>query len=138
MNLEAELIMKLHVQCQGDMDVKDDGSGYLKVIPIVGGTFEGKINGSIVPGGADWNTSRSNNTGHVFAKYLLKTDDGEYIGIENEGKINNNENLEIKTSPRFQVDSNSKYSWLNTGVYVASLNPGQVKGQIEIIIYKMK
>ncbi len=138
MNLEAELIMKLHVQCQGDMDVKDDGSGYLKVIPIVGGTFEGKINGSIVPGGADWNTSRSNNTGHVFAKYLLKTDDGEYIGIENEGKINNNENLEIKTSPRFQVDSNSKYSWLNTGVYVASLNPGQVEGQIEIIIYKMK
>ena len=138
MNLEAELIMQLHVQCQVDMDIKDDGSGYLKVIPIVGGTFEGEVKGTIVPGGADWNTTRNNNTSHVFAKYLLKTDDGEYIGIENEGKINNHELLEIKTSPRFQVDSSSKYSWLNTGVYVASLIPGDLEGQIEIFIYRMK
>lgn len=138
MNLEAELIMHLHVQCQVDMEVKDDGGGYLRVIPIVGGNFQGKVNGTIVPGGADWNTSRNNDTSHVFAKYLLKTDDGEYIGIENEGKINNLEPLEIKTTPRFQVDSNSKYGWLNNGVYVASLMPGELEGQIEIVIYRMK
>jgi len=76
MTLEAELIMKIHVQCEKDMEVKSDGSGYLRVIPIVGGTFEGKINGTVVPGGADWNTQRENGISHVFAKYLLKTDDG--------------------------------------------------------------
>jgi len=137
MILEAEVIMKLQVQCSECLEVKNDGSGYLRVIPIIGGTFEGKINGEVVQGGADWNTSRENGTGHVFAKYLIKTDDGEYIAIENEGKININDKSYIKTSPRFQVDTTSKYSWLNSGVYVASLDGGKKEGQVEITIYKM-
>jgi hypothetical protein len=137
MKLDAELIMKLKVLCNESLDVKNDGSGYLRVIPIIGGTFEGKINGEVIQGGADWNTSRENGTGHVFAKYLIKTQDGEYIGIENEGKININDKNYIKTFPKFQVDFNSKYAWLNTGVYVASLEAGNQEGQVEIIIYKM-
>ncbi|MEG6571537.1 DUF3237 domain-containing protein [[Clostridium] cellulosi] len=137
MTLEAELIMKIHVQCEKDMEVKSDGSGYLRVIPIVGGTFEGKINGTVVPGGADWNTQRENGISHVFAKYLLKTDDGVYIAVENEGKIPNGSKALIKTSPRFQVDDNSKYAWLNSGVYVGSLTIGEKEGQIEITVYKM-
>lgn len=139
MNLEAELIMKLQVKIENSLDVKDDGSGYLRVIPIIGGTFEGKINGTIVPGGADWNTARENGISHVFAKYLLKTEDGEFIAIENEGKINFGEGLsKIVTSPRLQADSKGNYAWLNTGVYVGSLEVGKVEGMVEITIYKMK
>lgn len=137
MTLEAELIMKIHVQCEKVMEVKDDGSGYQRVIPIVGGTFEGKINGTVVPGGADWNTQRENGIAHVFAKYLLRTDDGFYIAVENEGKIANGSESLIKTSPRFQVDGDSKYAWLNSGVYVGSLAGGEKEGQVEITVYKM-
>lgn len=137
MNLQAELIMKLHVQCEKTMEVKNDGSGYLRVIPIIGGTFEGKLNGEIVSGGADWNTSRDNGVAHVFAKYLIKTEDGEYIAIENEGKIRFDEKSIIKTSPRFQADSKGNYAWLNSGIYVASLEPGAKEGQVEITVYKM-
>lgn len=136
MKLEAELIMKLHVECERSMDVKNDGSGYLRVIPIIGGTFEGKINGVIVAGGADWNTAREDNTAHVFAKYLLRTTDGEFIAVENEGKIGPEDN-DIKTSPRFQADSTGKYAWLNRGVYVASLQAGNKEGQVEIIVYQL-
>jgi hypothetical protein len=136
MNLYAELIMKLHIQCDRDMEVKNDGSGYLRVIPIVGGTFEGKINGEVIPGGADWNTTRENNIAHVFAKYLLKTDDGEFIAIENEGKIIFDHKNFITTSPRFQADWAGKYAFLNTGVYVASLDVGE-EGKIDITVYKM-
>lgn len=137
MTLDAELVMKIHVRCEKDMEVKNDGSGYQRVIPIVGGTFEGKISGTVVPGGADWNTKRENEVFHVFAKYLLKTDDGFYIAVENEGKIANAYEAFIKTSPRFQVDGDSKYAWLNSGVYVGSLAGGKEEGQVEITVYKL-
>lgn len=137
MDLQAELIMKLHVQCEKLMEVKNDGSGYLRVIPIVGGTFEGKLCGEIISGGADWNTARDNGVSHVFAKYLIKTSDNEYIAIENEGKIRFEEDGFIRTSPRFQADTNGKYAWLNSGVYVASLQVGPGEGQIEITVYKL-
>jgi len=101
MTLDTELIMKLHVNCDLDMEVKSDGSGYLRVIPITGGYVEGKVNGSVVIGGADWNTTRENGIAHVFAKYLIKTEDGEYIAVENEGKIRFDEASKIKTTPRF-------------------------------------
>lgn len=137
MILDAELIIKLQVQCEKEMEVRNDGSGFLRVIPIVGGTFEGKISGEIVPGGADWNTEREDGTAHVFAKYLLKTDDGEFIAIENEGKINFKESGFIKTVPRFQADLSGKYAWLNYGVYAGSLEGGKKEGQVEITIYKL-
>ena len=139
MNLEAEEVLKLVVQCEKDMEVKNDGSGFLRVIPIVGGSFEGKIRGTVVSGGADWNTTRENKIAHVFAKYLLKTEDGEYIAIENEGKIDwNAEPGIIKTVPTFQADHMGKYAWLNSGVYVGKLEGGKEEWQVEITIYKLK
>ncbi len=137
MVLQAELIMKLHVQCADTMEVKNDGSGYLRVIPIIGGTFEGKLCGEVVSGGADWNTTRENGVAHVFAKYLIKTEDGEYIAIENEGKIRFEDSSVIKTSPRFQAAAEGRYAWLNSGVYVASLEAGKFEGQVEITVYQL-
>lgn len=135
MTLNAQPVMNLHVQCEKCKDVKNDGSGYLRVIPIIGGTFDGKLSGTILPGGADWNTRFENGRSHAFAKYMLKTDDGEFIAVENEGKIDREEKAYIKTMPRFQADENGKYGWLNSGVYVASLKLGQAEGQIEISVF---
>ncbi|MGB4661454.1 MAG: DUF3237 domain-containing protein [Mobilitalea sp.] len=137
MTLDTEFIMKLHVNCEPDLEVKSDGSGYLRVIPIIGGYVEGKVNGRVVPGGADWNTTRENGIAHVFAKYLIKTEDGEYIAVENEGKIRFDEASVIKTTPRFQANDTGNYAWLNVGVYVASLDSGKEPGQVEITVYKM-
>lgn len=137
MNLAAEHIMTLHVQCSDSLDVKNDGIGYLRVIPIIGGTVEGKINGEVVSGGADWNTSLESGWAHVCAKYLIKTSDGEYIDIHNEGKIRFDLDSKIKTSPKFNADINGKYAWLNYGVYVASLDAGHKEGQVVITVYKL-
>lgn len=138
MILEAEEILRIHVECGKNIEIKEDGSGYLRVIPIIGGWFEGKINGTIVPGGADWNTQKSNGISHVFAKYVLRTEDGECIAIENEGKIDFRQNEQrIKTVPTFQADHESRYAWLNTGVYVGELGGGKEEGQVEIVIYRL-
>ena len=56
-SLAAELILELDVEIAQPMIVGQTPKGYLKVIPITGGTFCGQeLKGEIVPGGADWNT----------------------------------------------------------------------------------
>ncbi len=126
MKLEAEKILSIHVRCASEFEVKDDGAGFLRVIPITGGTFEGKISGEVV------------GISHVFAKYLLKTDDGVYIAVENEGKIDFSDTAQIiKTAPRFQTDDKGRYAWLNTGVYVGALEGGSEPGSVEITVYRL-
>lgn len=137
MNLEAEHIMTIHVQCSDSFDVKGNGTGFLRVIPIIGGRVEGKIEGEVVPGGADWNTTYDSGLSHLCAKYLIKTRDGEYIDIQNEGNIRFDLDSKIKTSPSFKADINGKYAWLNYGIYAASLDPGVQEGQVIITVYKL-
>ena len=100
--------------------------------------MEGKICGEVVPGGADWNTSLEADISHVCARYLIKTDDGEYIDVHNEGNIRFDINSKIKTSPKFKADIKGKYAWLNYGVYVAALDFGNQEGQVIITVYKLK
>lgn len=139
MHLEADRIMTIKVQCGSNYEVKEEGRGYLRVIPIEGGTVEGKVCGEVVPGGADWNTTLDSDSkiAHVFAKYLIRTPDGDYIDVQNEGLIKGDTQDKIKTSPRFKADLKGQYAWLNHGVYVASLDPGDEDAQVIITVYKL-
>ena len=135
-NLAAEEVLHIKVRCGEVMPVGAGPEGRLNVIPLIGGEVDGIFKGTVVSGGADW--SITNNCGnHVFAKYLLKTDSGEYIAIENEG-ILTDEKRRISTVPKFYLDRNSKYNELNSGVYVASLEVGGPEFIVDIHIYKMK
>lgn len=144
--LDAELIMELRVSCPNRLEVGENQFGYLRAILIDGGEFRGKLNGRIVPGGADWNmgyggdSPESVKAAHVFAKYLLQTDDGVYIAVENQGY--RDKTLEsqpyIVTTPTFHAPK-GRYEWLNYGVFVGSLS-GSVKDGIQgvdIKIYQM-
>jgi hypothetical protein len=123
MELNAKLVMELSVDIGEIQVVGKTSKGYLRVIPITGGTFSGDICGEIIPGGADWNTRLNNGLTHVFAKYTMKTDDGVYISVENEGYLEDGLSKSlIKTVPKFQVEEDGKYGWLEHGVFVASLN----------------
>ncbi len=136
--LEAELVMVLNVECTSFYDVGETQQGYLRVIPIIGGDVQGKVKGKVISGGADWNRDLGRGYSHVFAKYMIQTDDGAYISIENEGLIDqSDEGSRIKTRPKFEVSKDSKYEWLNYGVYVGSLEAGSVKDSVLIHIYKL-
>ncbi|WP_313560143.1 DUF3237 domain-containing protein [Ruminiclostridium cellobioparum] len=140
MQLEADLVMELTVEIGAVLEVGKTLKGYLRLIPIIGGTFSGKgIKGIVIPGGYDWNTAIDENISHVLAKYTLKTEDGQYISIENEGYIDAKaENSVVRTTPRFQV-AQGKYEWLCSGVFVASLQVEQTgTPSVKINVYKMK
>jgi hypothetical protein len=139
-SLQADEIMRLQVKLGTLEIVGPTGAGRLQVIPIIGGTFTGeKLNGKIVPGGADWNTTWQDGIAHVFAKYLLETEDGEFIAIENEGLIDPGSETVIKTKPTFKANNAGKYRALNHGVYVGELSgTPDVQDSVDIIIYKLK
>lgn len=139
MSIENELILTIKADLGENMIIGNINEGLLKVIPILGGTFSGKyINGVLMPGGADWNIKFNDTFSYVSAKYVLKTYDGVYIVIENQGTINKaNKNQIIKTATRFQVDKSSKYKWLSDHIYVGSINSTEDKYKIEINIYKL-
>ena len=138
-SLNAEEVMRLTVTVGQAYKVGRVNGGVMQVIPITGGIMSGgKINGSVVPGGADWGTLRDDGLAHVYAKYLLKTDDGEFIVIENEGLFEPDTKSIIKTSPRFVANCKGKYLFLNEGVYVGELvSTPNVKDSVDIVIYRM-
>lgn len=107
--------------------------GIRRIIPITGGRFRGPaISGDVLPGGADWNLSRTaDGSGQVEAAYYLRTDDGVLLRIENVGHGRRSgppqadaatgETLHMYTVPSF-VAPKGRYEHLNYGVFVGTLS----------------
>lgn len=138
MQLEAQQVMQLYVTIDPGLNVGPTLRGKLNVIPITGGSVTGKVSGRVVPGGADWNTEVEPGLSHVFAKYVIQTDDGEFISVENEGTIRWEEERSIVTVPRFLVSKESRYRWLQSGVFVGALQGAEGNPSAVIItIYQL-
>ena len=60
--------------------------GERRIINILGGTVEGtKLQGKILPGGADWQIVRADGVVHLHACYTLESDTGAKILVDAEG-----------------------------------------------------
>jgi Protein of unknown function (DUF3237) len=109
--------------------------GKRRIIPITGGTFEGpNMKGTIVSGGADWQTLRADGSADLEARYTLKTDDGVLIYIQNKGvrhakpeilaRLAKGEKVDpkeyyMRTSAVFEV-AEGKYAWLAKAVVIST------------------
>ena len=61
-------------------------AGRRRIVPILGGTFEGSgLKGRIQPGGADWQIVRADGFTELDTRYTLETDDGKLIYVQNVG-----------------------------------------------------
>lgn len=100
--------------------------GTRNIIPITGGTLSGKVTGKVLPGGADYQNLASPAT--IDARYLWQTSDGEVIIVRNGGSFG-------LLAPSFEVRMDSKYAWLNRGLYLSS-NPGPGSGGVMLIFYE--
>ena len=66
---------------QGEIDDKRH-----RFIGITGGSVYGpEMQGTVLPGGGDWQTIANDGLTEVLARYSLKTDDGTVIAIVNAG-----------------------------------------------------
>jgi hypothetical protein len=102
--------------------------GNRNIIPITGGTLNGKITGKVLPGGADYQNLANPMT--IDARYLWQTSDGEVIIVRNGGSMG-------LLAPAFEVRVDSKYAWLNKGLYLSS-NPGIGAGGVGLTFYESR
>ncbi len=120
-----ELIRENVTLAAGQM-VGPTKKGTRNIIPITGGTLSGKITGKVLFGGADYQNLA--NPATIDARYLWQTDDGEVIIVRNGGTFG-------LLAPAFEVRVDSKYAWLNKGLYLSS-NPGVGSRGVALTFYE--
>jgi hypothetical protein len=80
------------------------------------GTISGeKINGSVMPGGLDFQLSFSNGGMEIEEIFVLRTSDGKYIYLRSAGTAA--DPGDVRMVPDFEAPNASSYSWLNEGKY---------------------
>ena len=111
-------------------------SGNLRrVIPIAGGDVLGpRIRGRVLPGGADFQIMRADGVTDLEARYVIETEEGQLIYVENSGvrygppelmeKLRRGEAVDpaliyFRTTPRFETAAPG-YEWLMRNLFLCS------------------
>jgi Protein of unknown function (DUF3237) len=142
-----EFVCELKVKLKAPYVVGDTPHGLRRIIPIVGGSFEGpKMKGEILDGGADWQIVRKDGVAELEAHYQIKTDDGVIIYIKNTGlrvatpevaaRIGRGEAVPpneyyFRAVPKFEAPA-GKYEWVNNAIFICKgiRNPDNVTIQV--------
>ncbi|WP_158220517.1 DUF3237 family protein [Kineosporia sp. A_224] len=128
---ELELVARLTVTISEPIEVGAVDAGYLRVIPITGGTVEGPlVVGEVLALGADWNLRVREGRELVSARYLIRTDDGVVLSVTNEGVLSvSGTSVTGVTRPRIEAP-HGRYAWLNDAVLTGTLAPVVENGVI--------
>ena len=137
------LAFTIRVQVGPPTELGQVPRGRRRIIPILGGTFEGpNIRGKVVPGGADWQIVRGDGFAELDTRYMLQTDSGQLIYIQNAGirhappevtkKLLAGEAVDpsqvyFKTIPTFETSA-PELQWLTRSIFIGTgeRNPSDV------------
>lgn len=142
MSVEADFVFEVVAQVDAPLIIGQSSHGLRRVVPILGGTVTGpRLNGTVIPGGADWQFIRPDGVLSLEARYTLKTEDGTLILVTNRGmrhgppdiieKIGRGEPVPadsyyFRTVAEFEAPIGA-YDWLNKALFlgVAERKAGQ-------------
>ena len=109
--------------------------GERRMIGIIGGTVSGlKLNGRVLPGGADWQIIRSDGAADIKARYTIETGAGALIMVTSEGlrhgppevmdRLRRGEEVDpaeyyFRTVPEF-IAPEGPYDWLNKSIFICA------------------
>ena len=108
--------------------------GRRRIIPITGGKVTGQLNGTVLPGGADFQLVVSDTCADLDARYLLRLDDGEHVfvmnralrrgSVEDIAKLVRGEPVDpaaiyFRCAPTFEVSSPA-LAWLTESLFVGT------------------
>jgi Protein of unknown function (DUF3237) len=84
--LGKEPIFTIHAELEAIMNLGRTPYGERHVIGIVGGTVRGaKLNGRILPGGADWQIVRGDGAADISARYTIESEAGARVLVSSDG-----------------------------------------------------
>ena len=129
------LLLEIRATLGAPILVGDVPEGTRRVVPVVGGTFEGPgLRGNLLPGGADWQYLRHDGVMIVEAQYLLRTDADVVIQVDNCGMRHGPEQVmrrlgagesvdpaeySFRATPRLTAPA-GRYAWLNRRIFLCS------------------
>jgi Protein of unknown function (DUF3237) len=107
---KLELAFELHAEVGKPDEVGVVPGGTRRVVPILGGTFTGTgLKGKILPGGADHQLLQPDGFTQLEARYILQTDQGELLYINNRGMRHGPPEVLQKLNAGERVDQNLIY-----------------------------
>ena len=134
--LQTEFVYEAIVEIGSWVDVGEAPSGHRRYIPITGGTFRGdRIQGVVLPGGADWQTERPDGVTEVDALYSMKCDDGTVLIVHNSGIIAEGGKY-LRTSPHVEAPK-GPHDWLNRSFFLGSIAGGPRPGTVAIRVFRV-
>jgi len=135
-DFKTELVLEAKVEIGSMVNVGESKRGTRRIIPITGGTFSGpNIKGTVLPMGEDWQLTRPDGATELNATYLLKTDDGVVIRINNQVLMGSGATRSVID---FEAPLNSPYAYLNKSVFLGTLGMGQGQpSHVVITVYKV-
>jgi len=132
---KLSLAMTLTVRVGPPTELGNVPRGRRRIIPILGGTFEGpKVRGKVLAGGADWQIVRGDGLAELDTRYMLQTDAGSLVYIQNAGirhappdvtkKLLAGEAVDpsqvyFKTVPTFETSA-AELQWLTRSIFVGT------------------
>ncbi len=117
--------------------------GGRNIVWITGGTFKGpNMEGTVIPGGADWQLVRPDGVTELDARYTLKTNDGVIVYVNNRVLSRPDPASKDPASPgqyrrcvlSFEAPLGSKYEWLNKFVFLGTLTSATTDTEAAVII----
>jgi len=130
---QLEAICDLHVLIGTPIELGQTSIGLRRIIPITGGTVQGAINGSILPGGSDTQLLlNQGQEGHLDARYVIETNQGEKVFVQNKalrvmsiensmkmmrGERVNPDEIYFRSQPQFETSS-PKLQWLSEHQFI--------------------
>ncbi|WP_315092944.1 DUF3237 family protein [uncultured Cellulomonas sp.] len=136
MRLTGEHLFTIDALLGEVVDVGTTPTGRRRVIPVVGGTVSGRLEGHVLPGGADWNLQRSDGSAELWARYELRLLDGSAVSVTNTAVHEPDPRLPILTSPQFDVGDGGPV-WLRTGVFVGLLVPRLHQNSVRVEVHRV-
>jgi len=129
------LVYRLEAVLGEPLDLGEVGQGHLRIIPQIGGTFQGPdLKGKLVPGvSADWQIVLPDGTALGDIRYTLQTDDGALLYVQSRGVRHGSAAVLARLDRGDDVDA-SEYTfrtstqietacreldWLNKGVFIS-------------------
>lgn len=110
------------------LSVGDSKRGTRNVIPITGGSVTGRFEGSVLNAGADYQLVGGTTT--LDARYVLESNDGEFVIVRNCGPFGG-------LVPLFEARDDGPYAFLNENQFLSS-DPGSAAGGVSITFYELQ
>jgi hypothetical protein len=143
--------------CDIDVDVgpiRDLGEmphGRRRIVDILGGRVTGpRLQGEVVPGGADWQYVRGDGVLELVARYAIRAPDGAEIAVTNRGirraapeimaALSRGEQVDpalvyCRTVPTFEAPA-GPHRWLNGSVFLATA--ARLPDRVQVRVFEVQ